>query len=168
MDAQPDWRPVIAALANPHAREVFAQVVLGHEDAGQGLGAARRRNVVEALVRAGLVRASGDRLELRPEAFTSLLAAQARPERSTGPERFLDGAGMIDRYPSSTEELRGLLALVAARVLSPGEVISEAELGGRLRVFTPDVALLRRHLVDHELLERTASGSEYALVVDAH
>ena len=40
MDAQPDWRPVIAALANPHAREVFAQVVLGHEDAGQGLGAA--------------------------------------------------------------------------------------------------------------------------------
>ncbi|NLF04470.1 MAG: DUF2087 domain-containing protein [Actinomycetales bacterium] len=163
MEHQPDWRPVIAALANPHARELFAQVVLGHSGAGEGLGAARRRNVVDALVKAGLVRAVGDQLEPRPEAFTALLATQVRPERSTGPERFLDAHGMIDRFPSNAAELRGLLALVAARVLAPGEVISEAELNGRLRVFTPDVALLRRHLVDHELLERTASGSEYAL-----
>jgi hypothetical protein len=56
--------------------------------------------------------------------------------------------------------------MIAQRVLSEGEVLTEKELNGRLRAFTEDVPLLRRHLVDAELVERTRSGSEYALVVD--
>jgi len=168
MEAQPDWRPLVAALANLHAREVFAQIVLGHgaADLGSGLGGARRRNVLDALTKAGLVTESDGRFEVRPAAFTELLATQARPERTSGPERFLDGHGMIDSFPTNVADLRGLLRLVATRVLAEDEVISEKELGGRLRTFTRDVALLRRHLVDHEILERTPSGSEYARVVE--
>ncbi|MDZ8276432.1 DUF2087 domain-containing protein [Microbacterium aquimaris] len=33
--------------------------------------------------------------------------------------------------------------------------------------FSHDVAILRRHLVDHGLVERTASGTEYALPASA-
>jgi hypothetical protein len=42
-------------------------------------------------------------------------------------------------------------------------VLSEKELNERLEPFSSDVAVLRRHLVDHGLVERTRSGSEYAL-----
>ena len=44
------------------------------------------------------------------------------------------------------------------------QILDERETNARLEPFTSDVAALRRHLVDAELLERTRSGSEYALV----
>jgi len=46
-----DWRRAVAALANPYAREVFAQIVLGHEteQLGEGFGTARLRKVLETL-----------------------------------------------------------------------------------------------------------------------
>lgn len=162
-----DWRPAVAALANPYAREVFAQIVLGHQtqQLGQGFGAARLRKVIETLTEAGLVRERDGRFEVRPEAFTSLLTSTPR-ERPSGPGRYLDREGMIDRYPQNRDELEALLRMVAARVLAEGEVLSEKELNGRLRTFTQDVPALRRHLVDAAILERTRSGSEYALVLD--
>lgn len=155
------WRPVVAALANPHARQVFAQVVLGHarEQLGQGLGTARTRGVIDTLTKAGLVAEVDGRLEVRPEAFTTLLATPRAPR--TGPERFLDPRGVITQWPTRADDLRELLAMVAQRVLAPGEVLTEKELNGRLRVLTIDVALLRRHLVDHGLVDRTPTGSAY-------
>lgn len=165
MGDQPDWRPVVAALSNPHAREVFAQITLGHEteDLGAGLGSARRRGVLTSLVKADLVRETDGGFEVRGETFASLLGAQSRPGPAAGPARFFDGAGMIDRYPRAAAEMEELLRFVAERVLAAGEVLTEAELNGRLRVVTSDPALLRRHLVDHGVVERTPSGSEYAL-----
>jgi len=162
-----DWRRAVAALANPYAREVFAQIVLGHEteQLGEGFGTARLRKVLETLSGAGIVQEREGRFEVRPEGFTALLASAPREER-TGPERYLDGQGRIDRYPTRGDELLALLRMIAQRVLSEGEVLTEKELNGRLRAFTEDVPLLRRHLVDAELVERTRSGSEYALVVD--
>lgn len=81
----------------------------------------------------------------------------------TGPERFMTRDGRIDRWPVREDDLRAVLALVLPRVLSPGEVLREAELNERIARVAADVALLRRHLVDHGFVERTRSGSEYAL-----
>lgn len=82
--------------------------------------------------------------------------------------RFLDATGRIDRYPLRSAQRRELLAWVAARAFSPTDVLTEPEVNARLEPYAPggDVAVLRRYLVDHGLLERTASGSEYALVTD--
>lgn len=89
---------------------------------------------------------------------------RAPRRRADGVERFLDASGRIDRYPQRDADRRALLAWVADRAFPGGEVLAEREVNERLAPFAPggDVAVLRRHLVDHELLERTRSGSQYA------
>ena len=155
---------MIAALNNAHARRVFAQLTLEPQttDLGDILGSAQKRRALEALVKARLVEKAGDTYRVRGQTFADLLAATPRPERRSGPERFLDGQGEIDRYPSDPAELRGLLVFVADQVITPDEALSEKELGTRLRRFGPDTAALRRHLVDAAVLQRTRSGSQYS------
>ncbi len=164
-----DWRPVVAALANPHARLLYARIVVGErEPAGltRGVPAAKARNALHALERAGLVREHAGSWVDTSDVLTGLLAAAATP-RAPGVERYLDGRGRIDRYPTDAADLRELLEFVAARVLAAGEVVTERELTERLAPFGPDTAALRRAMVDAEVLERTRSGSEYARVAQA-
>ena len=73
-------------------------------------------------------------------------------------------AGKIDRYPSSPAERRELLAWVAQEALGLDEVVTEKELNDRLREFSDDHVMLRRHLVDFSLVERTRSGSSYSRI----
>ncbi|QKJ21194.1 DUF2087 domain-containing protein [Microbacterium hominis] len=54
-----------------------------------------------------------------------------------------------------------------ARLRCAVDVLTERELDERLASVTDDVALIRRHLVDHRELERTRSGSEHAHPADA-
>lgn len=119
-------------------------------------------NIASAVVaratgfRAGAVNEHGDVVWER---------AAPRP-RAVGLARFIDGSGRIDRYPVRDAERRELLEWVADRALPVGEVWTEREVNQRLAPFAPggDVAVLRRYLVDYELLERTRSGSEYARI----
>lgn len=159
-----DWRPIVAALNNPHTRRVYAQVVLGHEtdSLGTGLSPARRRHVLGSLVKAGLIRTDGEGYRESGAVFTDLLRALTRPAAPTGPERFLDGRGEIDRYPTNAAELHGLLTFVADRVLAADEGMTEPELNERLSPFSSDTAGLRRRLVDAGILQRTRSGSQYS------
>lgn len=162
-----DWRPVVAALANPSTRRMYAEVLLADDPAhiGAFLSASKRRHALASLVAAGLVAEVDGRLVERPEVFREVLAAEAQPRR-TGPERFLTGDGRIDRYPVDDTKRRALLVHIATRCLTADEVLTEAELNERLARFSPDTALLRREMVDAEVLERTRSGSQYALVSD--
>lgn len=162
-----DPRPVLAALANPHARRMYARIVLDQDPAGTGPSTSKQRNALAMLQRAGLVRADGATYRETSEVLSGLLAAAAaRRPQAEGPERFLDGRGRIDRYPLKAPQRLSLLQYVAGRVLQPGEVLTEWQLNERLAVFSADTATLRRYLVEAELLERTRSGSEYALVTD--
>lgn len=158
------WRPVFAALANDHAREVYAGIVRGEsaDELLRGLSPSRRKHILEALTTAGLIVAEGETLRAAGDVFRRVLASAPRVERARGVERFLDPDGRIAAYPANASERRELLALVAERVLVRHEVLSEADLNERLTTFTTDVAALRRHLVDHALVERTPSGSAYA------
>lgn len=150
------WKPIMAALLDDDARAVLA------ETAPVALTVKRRERALQRLERCGLVRRAPEGIEFAPEVVRQLLASSPRP---TGPERFLDRDGRIDRYPANHRERTVLLEWIAQRAVSPGEVLSEAEIGDALEPFAPagDVAVLRRYLVDGGILRRTPSGSEYVL-----
>lgn len=149
-----DWRSVVAMLANPETRRAFARAIVETEP---GADAPR---AVERLTQAGLLDAEGrvDESALR----TLLRDAGTPPVR--GVERFLTPAGRLLGLPSKPAERLELLRLLASRALRPGEVVTEKELNARLAAVDDDVATLRRLMVEAEFIERTPTGTEYALV----
>ena len=163
MTSSNDWRSIIAALANETTRRVFAQIVLGTApgEATSNLSPSRRTHVLGALQKAGIL---DERLELNRARFADVLAAGAPEPRPTGVDRYLDQNGRVVTYPSRSEVRAELLRLLGERAFAAGEVVDEREVNARLSAYADDVALLRRHLVDHGILERTRSGSAYALV----
>jgi hypothetical protein len=79
--------------------------------------------------------------------------------------RFLvRGEDTIDRYPRRQEDRRRLLQWIADQTFDADDDLSESEVNLRLLRYTEDVAVLRRYLVDFELLERAADGTSYRLV----
>ncbi|GAA5197739.1 DUF2087 domain-containing protein [Microbacterium jejuense] len=151
------WRGVLAALLNPDLRAVLAEAMTADP-----LPDARRRRAITRLAELGLVHESGsDGLEFDEAAVRGILSENP-PAKPTGPMRFLDADGRIDRYPAQRGERDELLRWVVERAFPAGEVLTEKQTNERLSAFTGDSAVLRRHLVDAGLLERTRSGSEYA------
>nr|WP_201469597.1 DUF2087 domain-containing protein [Microbacterium hydrocarbonoxydans] len=161
MDSSNGWRPLIAILANAETRRVAAELMLGGtlDAATASLSPSRRRRVTEAMVRSGLIDA--DTREFAPDVFREIIESAAVP-RQQGRERFLDGT-RIRQYPANLDERGELLAWVARGAFADGEVLTEGEVNDRLLDYSADVAVLRRYLVDYQLVERTADGTEYAL-----
>lgn len=159
------WMPLIALLANPETREVAAKIMLDEslESAMASLSPSKRRRVTEAVLRSGLVDA--ETKTFAPDVFRRILDSRARPKQE-GNSRYLDGK-RIRQYPASLEVRGELLAWVARDVFAPGEVLTEREVNARLLPYSEDVAVLRRYLVDYQLIERRRDGSEYALTGSA-
>jgi hypothetical protein len=166
----PDWKPVLAALGNEAARTVFAYAALGRLDpAARGELNTREQKAVQAWLGLGvLVEDDDGSLTVDGAVLRAALASPGgegpRKARS-GVGRFLDGP-RITVMPAAPAERTELLRWVRDHALEPGEVLTEAELNQRLRVFHPDVAMLRRYLVDESLVERTPAGTEYAIPED--
>lgn len=161
MDGSTEWRPLIAVLANAETRRVAAELMLGGtlDAATANLSPSRRRRVSEALVRSGLIDA--DTHAFVPDVFRAVIEAAA-VSRQQGRERFMDGT-RIRQYPANLDERGELLAWVARSAFADGEVLTEHEVNDRLLPYSEDVAVLRRYLVDYQLVERRADGTEYAL-----
>jgi hypothetical protein len=157
------WRPVAAALSHPDALRLYAEIVLGTsaDAAGAALSPSRRRHAIDGLRRAGLIDEDGIPVF---DVFSRMLQTAPRVERPTGVARFLTPDGRIDRYPSAAGEYEELLRHVLVRVLARGEVVDERTLTTRLASWSDDPVGLRRRLVDRGLVERTPTGSEYAIV----
>ena len=153
-------RPLLAALANPTARDTFARVVLG---AASDVPSRREERALSQLESAGLVTRSGDSWDVDEAQLRALLQRGTRRRPKDGPERFLTTDGRIDRYPSQHSERHEFLQAIVPRVIGATETLSEAEIGTRLAALTDDTALLRRMLVDHAILDRDLSGSVYRL-----
>jgi hypothetical protein len=169
--ASPDWKPVLAALGNEAARTVFAYAALGRLDpATRGELNSRERKAVQAWLGLGvLVEDDDGSLTVDGAALRAALTppeGEAAGKARSGVGKFLDGP-RITAMPASPAERTELLTWVRDHALGPGEVLTESELNHRLRVFHPDVAMIRRYLVDESLLERTPSGTEYAIAEDA-
>lgn len=176
----PDWKPILAALGNEAARTVFAHAALGTLDA-QARAAlnSREAKALQSWLSLGVLTQVPDDGSLTSAASVTvdsallratLAAPQARVEQKAraGVGRFLVGGlgPRIQTLPGAPGERRELLLWVREAALRPGEVLTEPQLNERLRVFHEDVALVRRYLVDHGLLERTATGTQYALPAD--
>ena len=150
-----EWRRVVAALANPERRRVYASLVLG---VAPDVAAPRLARALAALADAGLVRLSADgSTTVVDNVFADLLALE--PEiRREGLDRFVVD-GRITQYPAKAALRRELLEWVAGRI--PSGDHTEPALNELLAAFVDDVASLRRYLVDDGLLERTPDGGSY-------
>ncbi|WP_314456119.1 DUF2087 domain-containing protein [uncultured Microbacterium sp.] len=156
------WRPVVAALADDRAREVYALVVLGQSvDAHlSSLSPGKRRRVLDSLQAAGLISPVDGGWRADSEIFRVALAAVSTPVRPDGVARFFT-EGRLSTYPSRAADRRDVLAHIATRLLRPNETIAEAEVTDRLAEITDDPVSMRRYLVDAGLLTRTRDGSAY-------
>lgn len=170
----PDWKPILAALGNEAARSVFALAALGelNADARAGLNAKEQKSVAGWLSLGILTEDAEGSVTVDGAAVRAPLTAPA----ATGAGRARAGVGKflvagrgprIEAMPASVAERAELLAWVRDHALASDEVLSEEQLNQRLHVFHPDVAMLRRYLVDASLLERTAAGTEYAIPADS-
>jgi hypothetical protein len=150
-----EWRRVVAALANPERRAVYAGLVL---DSPVDVPPARQAKARAALADAGLLTLHADGSATVVErAFTDLLALDPEVKRE-GVEKFIRD-GRIERYPMKPTERFEVLRWVVGQ-LDAGPW-SESSINAALERFHPDVAGLRRYLVDAELLERTPDGARY-------
>lgn len=157
------WRAVLAALANDDARLLYARLVAGDapHDAASGLPQKKLDRVLETLARAGLLARDTEGRVNALAPFAGILATMP-VERADGVERFLRDGKLVG-YPAKASERRELLVFVAERAFDDDEDLTEPQVNERLRVFTRDHATLRRYLVDLGILERTRSGTSYAL-----
>lgn len=170
----PDWKPILAALGNEAARTVFALACLGDLDADTraGLNSREQKSVAGWLSlgvltedAAGAVTVDGAALRAP---LTAPVAAGAGKVRAGVGKFLVGGRGpRIEAMPAGEAGRTELLMWVRDHALAADEVLSEAQLSQRLHVFHPDVAMLRRYLVDASLLERTAAGTEYAIPADS-
>lgn len=156
------WRPLIAALADDRAREVYALVVLGRPlDAHlSSLSPGKRRRVLETLQGAGLISSVDGGWRADSEIFRTALAAASAPARPEGVARFFTD-GRLSTYPSRAADRQEVLAHVATRVVQPSETVGEAAITDRLAAITDDPVSMRRYLVDAGLLARTPDGGTY-------
>lgn len=164
-DVTNQWRPLLAVLANPTTRQVAALMMLGADldTACAQLASSTRPRVIRALVASGLVEKSTG--AFREDVFRSVLESSP-PDKRVGVQRFVDGV-RVRQYPANLRERGELLQWVARNAFVPGEVLSESEVNERLLPFSDDVAVLRRYLVDYQLVERRSDGTAYALSGEA-
>ena len=157
------WRALVSALADDNAREIYARIVLNQpiEPALDALSPGKRRRVIDALQATGLVSFDGGAWRIEPDVFRAALAAAPPTPRPKGVDRFFVD-GRLATYPSRAADRDEVHAHIAARLLTPDEMLSEREINDRLADIVDDVAAMRRYHVDAGLLHRARDGTVYS------
>ena len=161
---------IVGLLADPVRLKVVAALALGAgslEDVAEAAGLPLKDVALAArrLARAGLVHRDGHALALRTELFGA--AARAAAEAAPPPEPLSDDPaesavlssfvrdGRLVSIPAQQTKRRVVLEHLV-RVFEAGVRYPEREVNALLAVWHPDVAALRRYLVDEGLLTREA------------
>jgi hypothetical protein len=164
---------IVGLLADPARLKVVAALALGAgtlEDVATASGLPLKDVALAArrLARAGLVHRDGHDLTLRTELFG--VAARAAAEAAPAPEPLSSDPaedavlsafvrdGRLTSIPVQLTKRRVVLQHLA-RVFEPGVRYPEREVNALLGVWHPDVAALRRYLVDEGLMSR--EGGSY-------
>ncbi|MGY1722004.1 DUF2087 domain-containing protein [Blastococcus sp. SYSU DS0533] len=165
-----DAATIAGLLADPVRLKVVAALALGAETIEEvadaaGLGLKEVALAARRLARAGLVRRDGHDLVLHAERFGA--AARAAAEAAPPPEPLSDDPaadavlsafvrdGRLVSVPSHRSKRLVVLDHLV-RVFEPGVRYPEREVNALLAVWHPDVAALRRYLVDEGFLTREA------------
>jgi hypothetical protein len=168
--ARVDAATIAGLLADPARLRVVAALALGagtieEVAAASGLPLKDVALAARRLSRAGLVTRDGHALGLRNELFGA--AARAAAEAAPPPEPLSDDPaedavlsafvrdGRLTSIPVQLSKRRVVLDHIV-RVFEPGVRYPEREVNALLAVWHPDVAALRRYLVDEGLLSREA------------
>jgi hypothetical protein len=161
---------LVGLLADPVRLKVVAALALGAgtiEEVAEASGLSLKDVALAArrLARGGLVRRDGHLLELRAERFgaAARAAAAAAPAPAPLSEDPAEDAvlsaflrdGRLVSVPAQLSKRRTVLEHIV-RVFEPGVRYPEREVNALLAAWHPDVAALRRHLVDEGLLTREA------------
>ncbi|MGY2002433.1 DUF2087 domain-containing protein [Blastococcus sp. SYSU DS1024] len=165
-----DAATIAGLLADPVRLKVVAALALGATTieevaAASGLSLKEVALAARRLARAGLVDRDGHVLALHTERFGT--AARAAAEAAPAPEPLSDDPA-VDAVLSAFVRDGRLVSIPAqhskrlvvldhlVRVFEPGVRYPEREVNALLAVWHPDVAALRRYLVDEGLLSRDA------------
>src|SRR3954471_24833571 len=165
-----DAATIVGLLADPTRLKVVAALALGAgtlEEVADAAGLPLKDVALAArrLARAGLVRRDGHALALHTEGFGA--AARAAAEGAPAPQPLPDDpgegavlwalvrAGRVVSIPAQHSKRRVVLEHLV-RVFEPGVRYPEREVNALLAAWHPDVAALRRYLVDEALLTREA------------
>lgn len=162
---------LVGLLAEDDRLRVVAALALGATSvdavvAATGLDLRQCTSALERLVAGGLVDAD---LRLRTERFKEAAKAEAARRRASSPpdaEVYGDAPpetvavlrsfvvdGRLERIPAPRGKRRVVLDWLSTK-FEPGTVYPEAEVNFIIGKVHPDVAALRRYLVDEEFLER--------------
>jgi hypothetical protein len=170
VDAASQAGLIVGLLADPARLKVVAALALGagtleEVAAASGLPLKDVALAARRLARAGLVTRDGHALGLRAELFG--VVARAAAEAAPPPEPLsADPAedavlsafvrdGRLTSIPVQLSKRRVVLDHIV-RVFEPGVRYPEREVNALLAVWHPDVAALRRYLVDEGMLSREA------------
>jgi hypothetical protein len=165
-----DAAAIAGLLADPARRKVVAALVLGArtiEEVADATGLSLKDVALAArrLARGGLVRRDRHELELLSDRFGA--AARAAAASAPSPEPLSDDPaedavlsafvreGRLVSIPAQRGKRRLVLEHLV-RVFDVGVRYPEREVNALLAVWHPDVAALRRYLVDEGLLTRDA------------
>jgi hypothetical protein len=165
-----DAATIVGLLADPARLKVVAALALGAGTIEQvsdvsGLPLKDVALAARRLARAGLVHRDGHVLALQTERFGT--AARAAAEAAPDPEPLSDDPvenavlttfvrdGRLTSMPAQRSKRLVVLDHLV-RVFEPGVRYPEREVNALLAVWHPDVAALRRYLVDEGLLGREA------------
>ena len=165
-----DAATIAGLLADPTRLRVVAALALGagtieEVAAASGLPLKDVALAARRLSRAGLVTRDGHALGLRDELFGA--AARAAAEAAPPPQPLSDDPaedavlsafvrdGRLTSIPVQLSKRRVVLDHLV-RVFEPGVRYPEREVNALLAVWHPDVAALRRYLVDEGMLSREA------------
>ncbi len=165
-----DAATIVGLLADPARLKVVAALALGAkslEDVARlsGLGLKDVALAARRLSRAGLVHREGHVLALHADRFGA--AARAAAEAAPAPEPLSEDPaedavlsafvrdGRLVSIPAQLSK-RIVVLRHLVRVFEPGVRYPEREVNALLAVWHPDVAALRRYLVDEGLLTREA------------
>lgn len=161
---------IVGLLADPVRLKVVAALALGAgtiEDVAAASGLSLRDVALAArrLARAGLVHRDGHGLALHTEQFGAAAraaAATAAPVEPLSADPGEDAVlraflrdGRLVSVPAQHTKRRVVLEHLV-RVFEPGVRYPEREVNALLAAWHPDVAALRRYLVDEALLSRAA------------
>jgi hypothetical protein len=165
-----DAATIAGLLADPARLKVVSALALGAgtlEEVAEAAGLSLKDVALAArrLARAGLVHRDGHALALHTERFGA--AARAAAEAAPAPEPLSDDPaedavlsafvrnGRLASIPAQRNKRLVVLEHLV-RVFEPGVRYPEREVNVLLAVWHPDVAALRRYLVDEGLLTREA------------
>jgi hypothetical protein len=163
-----DAGTIVGLLADPTRLKVVAALALGAgtiEDVARAADLPLKDVALAArrLARNGLVRRDGHLLQLLAEEFQA--AARAAAESAPPPERLSDDPaeaavlaafvreGRLTSIPAQRSKRLVVLGHLVL-VFEPGVRYPEREVNALLAVWHPDVAALRRYLVDEGLMTR--------------